>query len=132
MDRFPTGHFSAGVAVQRPSGRRPYLVQVSALPRENEFSRQEKHASAIAFISDLDASPFLDQELLVRSFGLTKAEAALTQELLSGDGQERIAQRMGISENTVKTQLQSIYNKTDTHRQAQLVKFLLSIASRGA
>ena len=40
-----------------------------------------------------------------------------------------IAARLGVSVNTCKTQLQAAYAKTGTHRQADLLKLLLSLAS---
>jgi DNA-binding CsgD family transcriptional regulator len=122
-------HFCRGVNIPRAAGKRPYIVQFSSLTPDNEFSRGERQALAIGFIIDPDATPQLDAQLLRQTFGLTAAEAALAQELLSGDSVKDLAARTRVSEHTVKTQLQSVYDKTNTHRQSQLMRLLMSLAS---
>jgi len=122
-------HFSKGVLIRRSSGLRPYLVQFSNLTPDNEFSTHERQALAIAFVTDPESTPRLDGQLLRETFGLTSAEAAVAQELLGGDSLDGISQRLKISKDTVKTHLQRIYGKTNTHRQAQLVKLLMGLAS---
>jgi DNA-binding CsgD family transcriptional regulator len=62
---------------------------------------------------------------LRRRFGLTAAETGLAAEILHGHGRKAVARRRGISDATAKTQLSSIFEKTGTHRQAELVRLLL-------
>jgi DNA-binding CsgD family transcriptional regulator len=62
---------------------------------------------------------------LRRRFGLTAAETGLAAEILNGNGRKAAARRRGISDATAKTQLSSIFEKTGTHRQAELVRLLL-------
>ena len=73
--------------------------------------------------------PELDRrwrEVNLRSrFGLTVAEAGLAAEILNGHGRKAAARRRGIADATAKTQLSSIFEKTGTHRQAELVRLLL-------
>jgi DNA-binding CsgD family transcriptional regulator len=63
-------------------------------------------------------------EALQSSFGLTKAEAALTVEMLKGDGREAAGQRCGISLNTVRTHLTRVFDKVQVNRQAELVRVI--------
>jgi DNA-binding CsgD family transcriptional regulator len=121
-------HFMSGTAFRR-KGRRPLLLQLSSLTAGNEFSRGERESWAIGFLSELGASPRLDPAMLQTLFSLTAAESALAQAVLGGDSLEQVAAELGVSPNTVKTQLKSIYVKTDTHRQAQLVRLLMGLAS---
>ncbi|MGH6823324.1 MAG: helix-turn-helix transcriptional regulator [Methylocella sp.] len=62
---------------------------------------------------------------LRRRFGLTLAETGLAAEILKGYGRKAAARRRGISDATAKSQLSSIFEKTGTHRQAELVRLLL-------
>ncbi|MGB6175730.1 MAG: hypothetical protein WBF43_05210 [Methylocella sp.] len=62
---------------------------------------------------------------LRRRFGLTAAETGLAAEILHGHGRKAAARRRGISDATAKTQLSSIFEKTGTHRQAELVRLLI-------
>jgi DNA-binding CsgD family transcriptional regulator len=65
---------------------------------------------------------------LRRRFGLTAAEAGLATEILKGDGRIAAAARRGISDATARTHLSSIFEKTGTHRQAELIRLLLDAA----
>ena len=71
----------------------------------------------------------LAQDLNER-FGLTVAEAGLAAEIVKGDGREAAARRRGISVATARSQLASIFEKTGTHRQAELVHLLLELADK--
>jgi DNA-binding CsgD family transcriptional regulator len=52
----------------------------------------------------------------------------LASEILKGDGRVAAARRHGITPATAKTYLSSIFEKTGTHRQAELVRLLLEVA----
>jgi DNA-binding CsgD family transcriptional regulator len=83
---------------------------------------------AIVTIADPEISRrWLAQDLHER-FGLTAAEAGLAAEIVKGDGREAAAKRRGISVSTARAQLSSIFEKTGTHRQAELVHLLLELA----
>ena len=123
------GHFADGLLVSRRSGGRPYVLQVASLPRQNDFTAGGRGACGIAFITDLEHGPSLDRDLVARLYGLTPAEAELAQRLLSGDSLEAIARHSGVKPTTVRTQLQRIFDKTGTHRQAELMKILVGLAA---
>jgi DNA-binding CsgD family transcriptional regulator/PAS domain-containing protein len=59
-------------------------------------------------------------------FGLSPAEAKLAVILAEGCGPEEAAERLSISVHTARVQLRSIFAKTETNRQSQLVSLLLS------
>lgn len=67
---------------------------------------------------------------LCERYGFTIAEAALAAEILKGDGRAAAARRCRVSDATAKTYLANIFEKTGTHRQAELVRFLLEDAVR--
>ncbi|BBZ34367.1 helix-turn-helix transcriptional regulator [Mycolicibacterium confluentis] len=106
----------------RPSGRRPYVVHV--LPSEVVEPRQPR---ALVIIVDPDQQIDPPAALLRRLFGLTPAEAEVAVRVLRGDGLTPIAEELSVSLATVKSHLQRVFEKTDTHRQAELVRLLLSI-----
>ncbi|HXU66897.1 MAG TPA: helix-turn-helix transcriptional regulator [Casimicrobiaceae bacterium] len=124
-------HFTEGVVLHRPNGRAPLLLQLSALSLDNEYSRRERHAAAIGFLVDPASQLHLDPQLLKDAFGLTRAECALAQEMLTGDSLKRIASTLSLSTNTIKSQLDAIFAKTGVHRQAHLVKLLVAFAKPG-
>jgi DNA-binding CsgD family transcriptional regulator len=82
---------------------------------------------AVVFISDPAQRERPKQEVLRAFFGLTPAEARVAMMLGDGNSPREIGQRLGVSSNTVKSQLASIYSKTGTSRQAQLVRLLMNL-----
>ena len=83
---------------------------------------------AIVTVTDRDRDRRRRQMNLRRRFDLTSMEAALAAEILKGDGRKAAARRCGISDASAKTHLANIFEKTGTHRQAELVRFLLGAA----
>jgi DNA-binding NarL/FixJ family response regulator len=59
-------------------------------------------------------------------YGLTAAETRLASMLMEGLALEQIATRLGVSRNTLRSQLRQIFRKTGTRRQAELVSRLLA------
>jgi DNA-binding CsgD family transcriptional regulator len=62
---------------------------------------------------------------------LTPAECRVAILLADGHSPATIAEMVGVSRNTLKTQMSSIYGKTGTSRQAQLVRLLLQLPTTG-
>ena len=65
------------------------------------------------------------QSAWVEQFALTPAEVRLAGHLMNGSTIASYAKARDVSRNTVRNQLQAIYCKTGTHRQAELVSLLL-------
>ena len=60
-------------------------------------------------------------EFLKSKFDLTPAEARLVVRLITGESLRRCAKALGIKYETVRTYLKSVFQKTKTRRQAELV-----------
>jgi DNA-binding CsgD family transcriptional regulator len=109
----------------RPSGKRPYVIHVLPFyPAAEDFSE----ARALVVIIDPEQDPEPPKMLLRRLYGFTNAEAEVALRVLRGDGLKPIAADLALSMATVKTHLQHTFDKTDTHRQAELVRLLLAIS----
>lgn len=61
-------------------------------------------------------------------YSLTRAEAELTTQLAQGESLESIATARRVKLETVRTQLRTIYKKTATHRQGELVCLASALA----
>jgi DNA-binding CsgD family transcriptional regulator len=81
-------------------------------------------------ISDPEFEAASHKERLKMLFGLTPAEAAFAMEIVKGDGRRAAAQRRGIACSTARTHLSSIFEKTGTRRQAELVRLLLQMGGQ--
>ena len=60
-------------------------------------------------------------------FGFTPAEARVAAEFAAGHDPATIAERLGLSRNTVREQIMRVRAKTDTHRQGELIALVLRI-----
>ncbi|MGA7053350.1 MAG: helix-turn-helix transcriptional regulator, partial [Mycobacterium sp.] len=109
---------------RRPSGKRPYVIHVLPLSPATENLSQ---ARALVALVDPEQQPEPPASLLRRLYGLTSAEADVALRVSRGDGLKPICEELSLSMATVKTHLQHIFDKTDTHRQAELVRLLLTM-----
>ena len=113
------------VSVSRPSGLRPYSILVSKL-QGISFGPNHKSPGAVVFISDPEMGHDFPAEYAASFYGLTLAEAELLCSLINGMSLEEIACDRETSINTVRWQLKNIYRKTNTRRQSDLVRLILS------
>ena len=67
-------------------------------------------------------------ELLKRQFGLTNAESQVLVNFIDGYTSENIATLRNRSHTTIKTQLQSILNKTGARSKTELLRIVLSLS----
>lgn len=106
----------------RPSGARPLVVRVTTLTPST--GTVGPGFVVAVFVSDLDERPTVALEVVARVFGLTGAETRLAEKLLAGHRLDMIAEMHGVSQHTVSTQLKSIFRKTQTSRQSELIELL--------
>ena len=125
-DILTTPHFTRRVSVHRPSGRAPYMLGFSSLSLDNEFGSGSDAPRAIVFVTDPEQSIDIDMEWLRSTYGLTKAEARVASLLVTGDATDEIAAKLGVSVNTLRTQLRQIYAKTGTGGRVKLIRMLIS------
>ena len=66
-----------------------------------------------------------DLGAVARSYGLTPAEARVTEQLLAGAGSlSEVAATLDVSLRTVKTHLSQVFAKTGVSRQADLIALM--------
>lgn len=69
----------------------------------------------------------IDSDLLTAAFGLSHAECRVASLLADGMPLKSIAEALGVQYDTVRKQLMSIYQKTATNRQPELVRLLMNL-----
>jgi DNA-binding CsgD family transcriptional regulator len=87
---------------------------------------QADHQNAVIFITSPGTEVSVSHATLQRLYTLTDAEAALAEKLVQGKTLEEIAAETGRSAHTLRSQLKQIFQKTDTNRQSQLIKMVLT------
>lgn len=116
------GGAGAGLLISRRLPAKPLQLVVS--PACTGIAALPSCPTAVVFMDDLSATVRPRHELLKALYGLTPAESRVAFLLLDGKSGEEITVLLGISKNTLKTQVQSIYDKTNVRRQSQLVRLL--------
>ena len=105
---------SGVMQVARPSSRRPLALVVS--PTRNGASPLGRsHAVSIAF-ADPERAPEPDADLLARLYGFTAREAAVAALLLQGLSPNEAAGELAMTENTVRTHIRHLFDKTGVER----------------
>jgi DNA-binding CsgD family transcriptional regulator/PAS domain-containing protein len=120
--------FSPGGAI-KISRRVGPALQVVITPVRNMAFDSATPVYAIAFITDPSQKIRPPADILHVLFRLTPAESRVALLLCDGHALPKIADLIGVSANTLKTQLASVYRKTGTSRQSQLVRLLAQLAS---
>ena len=117
----PGGTFAA----PRPSGLRALGVQVAPLRADAGGPRL-----ALVSISDPELAVVAPHERLRVLFGFSPGEARVAAELVAGHDLKAIAERLGVSHNTVRVQLAHALAKTETSRQSQLISLIIRTLAR--
>ena len=121
--------------VRRPSGQADIGLVVRPSSSGVDGHGERLTASVAVFLSadtDSASETALPSEVIQKLFGLTPKEATLALRLAGGDSLQEASENLGISTNTGRAHLRSIFAKTGVDRQAKLVRVLLkSVAMLG-
>jgi DNA-binding CsgD family transcriptional regulator len=114
---------SGVMQIARPSCRRPLALVVSPTrAAASPFGRS--HAVTIAF-ADPERALEADTDMLARLYGFTVREAAVAALLLKGRSPSEAADELALTENTVRTHIRHVFDKTGVERLADLVRLLM-------
>jgi DNA-binding CsgD family transcriptional regulator len=111
--------------LSRQPPRPPLIVSVMPMCRAGIPGEQRFAACVALFVADPDRAAGIDPGVLVKTFQLTRREAALACMLAGGMDLADAASKLGIGIGTARGYLKQILAKTYTHRQAELVALLL-------
>ena len=101
-------------------------VYVFYHPVSVALSANREHAALFTFYHP-DSPPIVDSNLLATAFDLTPAECRVACHIAEGRTPKEIAGKIGVQHDTVRKQLQAIYQKTATNRQVDLLRLLLNL-----
>ncbi|MDB5817083.1 MAG: transcriptional regulator, LuxR family [Rhizobacter sp.] len=83
---------------------------------------------AMALFHEVGARLRLDPFVVAAAFNLTPGEARIAVAVARGATADDMARDHGVSVNTVRTQLKSVFGKTGTTRQADLVSMMAGLS----
>lgn len=117
------GSAPGACTLRRPGGELPVLVD--ALPIRSAAAFEGLPAPRLLLVATDPAQGREPSVAAVRAvFGTTESEALVAIRIAKGEGVPAVAVALGVSATTVRTHLKSVFDKTGTHRQAQLAWLL--------
>ena len=120
----PPGGESASadpLIIHGPQGLDPLVVTVIHLPARLSIAAEP---GVVLVIEDPVSPRPAAEQLFAGLFAMTPAECRIARALLAGEAPKQIAERLGISENTVRTHIKSLHTKTATRSLAALTALL--------
>jgi DNA-binding CsgD family transcriptional regulator len=90
------------------------------------------HGAVLGRLTALRRPLRLDCTRLVELFDLSASSARVAEAYLRSDTVKDVARELGISTNTVKTHLATVYARTRCSRQSQLIRLLMTLSARAA
>lgn len=120
------GGCGAGVRLKRRSGKPDWLALVSPYPQFIDHLPVPSAASVVRIVEP-KARETLAREH-AQLFDLTSRELQVAEALLDGHSLESLATMLGMSRNTARVHLKSLFQKTRTNRQVDLVHLLADVA----
>jgi hypothetical protein len=112
-------------AAQRPSGSKPYLLMFSAVALSSwtvDVSPSDR--MILVYINDPQKRLQPSEDQLKSYYKLTSCQAKLAVRLYAVENVVTVAETLGISINTARSHLRSIYAKTGANNQGELIKIL--------
>lgn len=117
------------VRLERPSSMPPLVATVVPVARLNLAVAGAADVHCAVFISATEALQAIDPRALCEFYRLTRRESEIAALLAAGNDVKRVAERLELGLTTVRSHLQRIFQKTDTHSQATLVARIRGIGS---
>lgn len=114
-------HSGDTLSVSRNDGRRDLSVTVAPIPRETAGIWSDRRPSIALFIVDPDdADPSLQGQLMA-TLHITQRQAEIVAALVRGYSLDEAADILQISVGTARNYLKDAFQRTETHRQGELV-----------
>lgn len=122
------GGAGGGVRLPRANGQADWLALVSPCPRFLEHLPVRTPGAILRIVESGTAGELSPAQ--AELFDLSPRELEVARALLKGHSLESACALLDISRNTAKAHLQSIFRKTGTNRQSELVHLLADVARR--
>jgi DNA-binding CsgD family transcriptional regulator len=115
--------FTPALRLARPGPRSPLLIVLTPL-RPQALLLGSAGGRVLVQVLDPDDAPLDGAGVVLRSLGLTAAEARVAVMVAVGQTTPMVADRLGISVNTVRTHLSRAFEKTGCRTQSALARLV--------
>jgi DNA-binding CsgD family transcriptional regulator len=117
---------AVGMMAMRRRCKRPLVVLVATCHARTSLAAAAGPKRAVlVFITDPERGAAGQSDVLRELYRLTRMEAEVSLALLRGEELQAIADSLAMPVGTVRAHLQTIFDKTETRRQAELIDLLV-------
>ncbi|KAF0124173.1 MAG: regulatory protein LuxR [Xanthobacteraceae bacterium] len=113
------------IAIPGDEGEPPHTVHL--IPVAGQAHDIFSALSWLLLVVPVVNRPGVSLEVLRGLFDLSPAEARVSKGILNGDTPGEIASKLGLSPETVRTQLKAVFSKMGVSRQADVVRLLTGL-----
>lgn len=131
LDQVNVGEPSGGRSVPLSTLWNGYPAAAHVLPLHHKARDFFESDGVIIVLASSANASLPDADLLRLMFDLTPAEARLTRTLLEGVTISDAARRYKVAPATARRQLASVFAKTGSNRQVDLMRLLLGVGTPG-
>lgn len=118
---------SWGLRVSRRHSVHPlHLSLLPVRPDDPTPYGGRRRVRVVAFLTDPALQQTVPTQPLETLFDLTPAEARVTAALAEGMSLDELSQHSGLSKQTLRSQLKAVFGKTQTRRQTELIRLVLT------
>jgi DNA-binding CsgD family transcriptional regulator len=117
-------HPAGAMHIHRARSDRPLTLLVSPFRGQGMPIFLSRPAVAV-FIADPDQQGQAREQVMQELYGLTPAETELALLLAAGKSLKEAAAERSVSLETARSQLKTLFSKTNTRRQSELVRLVL-------
>ena len=125
--RSESGTADAALSYPHPVDGRPLHIVSTPLRRTGAGNLPDERFASAIFLGDPGIGVAGTEHALADLYDLTPSEERLALRLAAGDTLAEAAARLGIRLSTARGVLRSVFEKTGTHRQPNLVRLLLTL-----
>ena len=122
---------ASAITAPRPSGRSPYLLRVFPAIGTVNLAGAGAGCATVTIHDPAAPAALPEPTQLSDALGLTPSEAAVARLVPLAESKRVMAERLGVSENTVKTHLTAIRAKLDARNVTELARVVQAVTVIG-
>lgn len=103
--------------------RTDLLIEVAPLHDKSGELERGLNAALVTLI-DPARTEVLDTSLVARAWNLTEVESSVLEMLVLGSTNSEMADKRNVSPETIKSQVRSVYRKTNTGKRSELIRLV--------
>lgn len=113
------------IGINHPDRDLPLTIMAAPLDEVSRVDVQSHRGCVALYLSDPASPAFMQAETLQHIYGMSPAESAVAIGLANGLDLRQISEQNGVSLETVRSQLKSVFSRMGVHKQQDVIRAIL-------